>query len=58
MAIEINDDCMGCGACPETCPEVFDMDGDKAIVKDGMENSTLDCVDAAIDACPASAIIK
>ncbi len=59
MAIEINEDeCMGCEACVETCPDVFEMndDGDKAIVKNA--DSTDDCVDEAIDSCPAEAISK
>jgi len=59
MAIEINEDeCMGCEACVETCPDVFEMndDGDKAIVKDA--DSTADCVEEAIDSCPAEAISK
>ncbi len=59
MAIEINEDeCMGCEACVETCPDVFEMneDGDKATVKN--PDSTDDCVDEAIDSCPAEAISK
>jgi ferredoxin len=59
MAIEINEEeCMGCEACVETCPDVFEMndDGDKAIVKDA--DSTADCVEEAIDSCPAEAITK
>ncbi|MBD3379803.1 MAG: ferredoxin [Candidatus Omnitrophica bacterium] len=24
--------CVGCGACAEICPEVFKMEGDKAVV--------------------------
>jgi ferredoxin len=59
MAIEINEEeCMGCEACVETCPDVFEMndDGDKAIVKDA--DSTADCVEEAIDSCPAEAISK
>ena len=59
MAIEINqDECMGCEACVETCPDVFEMneDGDKAVVKN--PDSTDDCVDEAIDSCPAEAISK
>lgn len=56
MAIEINDDCMGCESCVELCPDVFEMndDGDKAVVKD--PDSSLDCVQEAIDSCPAEAI--
>ncbi|MFP5257612.1 MAG: ferredoxin [Acidobacteriota bacterium] len=59
MAIVIDDDaCMGCEACVETCPDAFEMnsDGDKAIVKES--DAEADCVDEAIDACPAEAISK
>jgi ferredoxin len=59
MAIVIDDDaCMGFEACVETCPDAFEMngDGDKAVVKD--PEAEADCVDEAIDACPAEAITK
>ena len=49
--------CLGCGLCPDICPEVFEMDGDKAVAKvvqvpAGAEDA---CRDAA-DQCPAEAI--
>ncbi len=59
MAIVIDEDaCMGCESCCEICPDVFEMsgEGDKAVVK--APDSTLDCVEEAIDACPAEAISK
>ncbi|CAM2060904.1 Ferredoxin-2 [Desulfovibrionales bacterium] len=59
MAIVINEEeCMGCEACVETCPDVFEMnaEGDKAMVKD--IDADVECVDEAIDSCPASAISK
>lgn len=58
MAIEINEDCMGCEACVELCPDVFEMDEDaeKAIVI--APDSTSDCVEEAIDSCPAEAISR
>ena len=59
MGISIDsDECMGCESCVEICPEAFEMndDGDKATVKD--EDCTADCVEEAIDACPAEAISK
>jgi ferredoxin len=51
------DSCLGCGLCPEICPEVFEMQGDKAVVQvdkvsEGAEDS---CRDAA-QQCPAEAI--
>ncbi|MDO8535460.1 MAG: ferredoxin [Candidatus Omnitrophota bacterium] len=52
------DTCIGCGLCESTCPEVFKMDGDKAVVigsvvpKDAEET----CKKAAED-CPVTAIV-
>ncbi len=58
MPIEVTSDCMACEACVEVCPDVFEMsdDGDIAIVKDA--ESELECVDEAIDTCPAEAIVR
>jgi ferredoxin len=50
--------CIGCGICPEVCPEVFEMgDDDKAHVKaDPVPAATeAACRDAA-DQCPQAAI--
>lgn len=49
--------CIGCGLCPEVCPEVFKMDDDKAVahanpVPAGSEDA---CRDAA-EQCPVTAI--
>jgi len=50
--------CIGCGTCAAICDKVFKMNEDefKAEVID--ENSTEDCVQEAIDACPVNAISK
>lgn len=59
MAIVIDDDaCMGCESCVEICPDVFEMnaDGDKAVVIN--DSSEDDCVDEAIDACPAECLSR
>jgi ferredoxin len=55
MAIKVNQKtCIGCGACVQTCPEVFEMaDSGKAKVK---AQKDLPCVKAAIDGCPVTAI--
>lgn len=49
--------CIGCGACAETCPEVFELDDDLSQVKMSevgpeLEASALE----AEDGCPVSAI--
>jgi len=59
MAIVIDEEeCMGCESCVELCPEVFKMDddGEKALVIN--PDSDADCVEEAIDSCPAEAISK
>jgi len=49
--------CIGCGLCAETCPEVFEMDDDKARVKgdEVPENAQETCKEAA-ENCPVEAI--
>lgn len=59
MAIVIDEEaCIGCEACVETCPDVFEMDddGEKATVK--APDSSEECVDEAIDTCPSEAISR
>lgn len=47
--------CIGCGACQEICPEVFELRGGTAYVI-GPENcESCDCVEAANN-CPVQAI--
>ena len=45
--------CIGCGACVAVCPNVFEMKGDKAAVKDAAAKE--DCNTAA-SSCPTHAI--
>ncbi|MFP4316451.1 MAG: ferredoxin [Desulfovibrionales bacterium] len=59
MAIIIDEEeCMSCEACVEVCPEVFAMDEntEKATVLNA--DADADCVDEAIDSCPAECISK
>lgn len=49
--------CIGCTLCEQTCPEVFRMEGDKAVayvspVPKGFEDSAR----KAADECPVTAI--
>lgn len=49
--------CIGCGLCAETCPEVFKMEGDKAItIVDDIPKDAEKCAKEAADACPVTAI--
>lgn len=54
-----HDECIGCEACVETCPEVFEFNEDeaKAYVIKGADPD-LPCVDDAIASCPVACIEK
>lgn len=54
----IPDVCIGCGLCVSTCPEVFKMEGDKAVayVSSAPKDVEERCRQAA-DECPVTAII-
>jgi ferredoxin len=53
------DECIGCEACVETCPEVFGFndDDEKAYVIEGADE-TVDCVEEAIASCPSECISR
>lgn len=56
MNVTILDTCVGCGACAIINPEVFDIQGNKAIVNPTSIDKTEDsCIDAALS-CPVNAI--
>jgi len=49
--------CTGCELCVDTCPDVFEMEDDIAVVKvDQVPDGLEDDVREAVDACPAEAI--
>ena len=49
--------CTGCELCVETCPEVFQMDGDVAVSKvDEVPAEAEDCARQAAEECPVEAI--
>lgn len=51
------DECVGCEACVELCPDIFEFvdDDEKAIVIKA-EGGDEDCIQEAIDSCPADCI--
>lgn len=54
----IPDVCIGCGLCVSTCPEVFKMEGDKAVAYvDPVPEDVEDRCKQAADECPVTAII-
>ena len=49
--------CTGCGLCADACPDVFEMNDDKAIVKAGtVPDNSVDCSKEAATNCPVEAI--
>lgn len=51
------DICIGCGLCPDICPEVFEMDDAIAKVKiDPVPADAEESCREAADSCPVSAI--
>jgi ferredoxin len=59
MRARIDEDaCVGDGSCADTCPEVFAMEGDLAVViKDRVPEELEDAVREAADGCPVEAIL-
>ena len=60
MKVKIVDDlCTACELCVDTCPDVFEMGDDVAVVKgDSVPEGLEDEVQEAIDSCPSEAIVE
>ena len=57
MKFHVNDNCIGCGLCANTCPGVFSMNDGRAVASPGgpapdLEDSALE----AMESCPVNAI--
>lgn len=51
------DACIGCGLCADTCPDIFEIVNDKAIVKvSSVPKNYEDLVKEARNNCPVDAI--
>jgi ferredoxin len=52
----VTEECIACGTCVDICPEVFELEGDLATIKDGANLSLDDSIIEAAEACPVEAI--
>jgi len=58
MIVTIEDTCTACGLCVDTCPDVFDMGDEMALViVDEVPEDCEEAVQQAADECPVEAII-
>ncbi len=58
MKAEVTDDCIACGICVDTCPEVFDMGEELAVVLvEEVPEAVQETCRQAADECPVEAII-
>ncbi len=49
--------CIGCGLCAQVAPDVYSMDGDKAVAVSGdLSGEALEQAKNGADQCPVSAI--
>lgn len=58
MKVKIDSDiCIGCGLCESICPEVYRMEGEKAVVYVAVvPSASEETCKKAVDECPVTAI--
>lgn len=60
MKFKVNERCIGCGLCTNTCPEVFSMTdaGVAEAIAEAVSGEVKDQAMEALEACPVEAIEK
>ena len=53
MNATVNENCIGCGLCAGTCPEVFHMGDDGLAHGSGIPEGQLEAAQEARDGCPS-----
>lgn len=56
MKAIVNEGCISCGVCVDTCPEVFHFDSDGIAEGGDVEKDNKDAAVEARDGCPVSVI--
>jgi len=58
MKVKVTDDCIACGLCVDTCPDVFEMGDEFAeVMVDEVPADHEEAVKQAAEECPVEAII-
>ena len=59
MKVTVDEElCVGCGACVDICPEVFDLEDDMAkVLTNEVPGELEESASEAAEACPVDAII-
>ena len=58
MKYFVNDQCIGCGLCASTCPEVFELKDDQVAeaADEDVAEANLENAKMAMEGCPVDAI--
>lgn len=58
MKFKVNQDCIGCGLCEATCPNVFHLtdEGFAVAIEEDVNEADFDAAIEAMNGCPVAAI--